>query len=130
MGRSVSTHRDAVAKVFIEHGVDNQEDWHGFVDEVRSVVTRRFPSMSEAGRRWSGREDRIILENGVAEVSISDYCGLASVCLAPLRPGDPLCDGWCALVAANFEAELNRAFGGLRRVGFFSNGEAVYERAG
>lgn len=120
MGRSVSTHRHAVATAFIQHEGD-QDDWFDFIDNLRDTLTSRYPTLSNADR-WQDREDHIIMDNRMCEVSVSEYCGLVAVCLAPQDPDSALCIGWCERAADGFRKLIESNYGGLRRVGTFSNG--------
>jgi hypothetical protein len=128
MGRSVSTHQYAVATVFL-HDVAEQDDWESFVEDLQNnVIPERYPSFIKCDR-WSGREDHVIMENSRAEISVSEYCGCVAICLAPLRPGEPLDDGWCARVASAFERHITKMFNHCAMVplGTFSNGETVFQ---
>ena len=138
MSRSVSTHINAVATVYLhpefEDDVDREYEWECFIEDLQNVITgvsgvkgSSYPSMSPCNR-WSGREDHVILENGRAEVSVSEYCGLVSVCLAPRNVDDPLDEGWCGGVASNFKKLLHTAYpnSAMVSMGHFSNGEQVF----
>ena len=78
------------------------------------------------------------MENAFGRFYLSEYCGLVSLSFA-LREsaygndwyGDPNISGFATAWAAKAEAKLRKAYGSslYNRVGVFSNGEAVYERA-
>jgi hypothetical protein len=130
MGRSVSTHRHAVETIYLHSVVpDDAEsyEWDYFIEDIRSILSKRYPSLSEC-ERWQDREDRIILENKRAEVSVSEYCGLVAVCLAPLDPYNQLDQGWCDRVSKSFRDTLHKAYpsSALHKLGRFSNGEGVF----
>ena len=130
MGRSVSTHRHAVETIYLHDVVSDDAEsyeWDYFIEDIRSILSNRYPSLSEC-ERWQDREDRIILENQRAEVSVSEYCGLVAVCLAPLDPYNPLDQGWCERISKSFRDTLHKAYpsSALRQLGRFSNGEGVF----
>ena len=97
---------------------------------IRGVLSQRFPSLSSADR-WMDREDHIILDSRVAEVSVSNYNGITSVCLAPLDIDNPLHVGWCQQNTGRFDACITEAFKHNRLLsqGTFSNGEQAFTLA-
>jgi len=133
MGRSVSTHRHAVATVYLSPEFEDHDDaFRDFLDDLRSnVLPEVFPSLCECDR-WMDREDHVIMENGRCEVSVSEYCGLVAICLAPLDPYNNLDTAWCERAANNFEKKINKMFGksALHSVGRGSNGEQFFQVAG
>ena len=122
MGRSVSTHRHAVETIYLHDVFD-----YFFLEDLRNILTERYPSFEECDR-WQDREDHVILENKRAEVSVSAYCDLVAVCLAPLDPYNPLDHAWCDRVAKGFRSTLHKAYpsSALNRLGSASNGEAFF----
>lgn len=153
MARSVSIHKNSVQNVFL-HGIsfgenidysdfDSEDEdveepsydyfnFSEFIDDLRGVIQSRYPSFSDIDS-WSHREDHEILENSHALVSVSEYCGLISVSLAfnenSYESGkDTLAQNWCGQVADNFQKIVEKAFPekALRKLGSFSNGEAVF----
>lgn len=133
MGRSVSTHRHAEATFYThfdcEDEYDSQYEWDNFVECIQDMLKEKYKSFDECDR-WMHREEHIILESQVAEVSISEYCGLVAICLAPRDPDNALHLGWCGQVSKGFHDVLGKHFNGLRKVGSFSNGEELFERVG
>lgn len=152
MGRSVSTHPSAVGTVYLHNIVfeddipydpDNENDdeprydyfdWSEFEEDIKNVVNERYPSF-ESCDRWAGREDHVILENACAEISVSSYCGLFAICIAPKDGSDWDYDAetvrnanWTGRIAHHFEAHLEKRFAGsaLRYQGSASNGEAFF----
>ena len=150
MSRSVSTHPYSVATVYLDcSGVLDSDSpewaWDEFIEDLRCVldgsagidskllINNRpftgFDGYSDA-KRWAGRENRVILEGEQSEVSISEYYGIAAVCLAPLDPQEDSHRHACEYAAPFFNAILKAAYpkSFLKKVGTFSNGESVYER--
>jgi hypothetical protein len=131
MGRSVSTHRHAVATVYLNPEIEDEDfGWDDFLSDLRdNVLVRRYPSL-EPCNRWLDREDHIILQNQFCEVSVSEYCGCVAVCLAPADPDDAYKVAWCERVAASFERYVEKCYRScaMRRIGGFSNGESVYQK--
>lgn len=134
MGRSVSQHKNAVETVFIHLELDeedNHEQFQDFVSNVREVLTEKYPSLTKADR-WSGREDHIILENSQVEISVSEYCGLVAVCLAPLNSYDneAFNQAVAGRMAKSFDKYLTKAFkpSVLKSLGHASNGEQFFTK--
>lgn len=131
MGRSVSTHRHAIETVYIhpefEEGTEEWA-WNDFIEDLQeNVLPTIFPSLTKCDR-WIDREDHIIMENGRCEISVSEYCGLVAVCLAPLDPDSALDVAWCERASHNFKIKLNKMFGksALTPIGRASNGEQFF----
>lgn len=160
MARSVSTHPASVEDVHL-HGIifdsdivyppdydfeaeteplSHYFDWDEFLDDLKGVVKERYPSFDDADR-WEGHENHVILENGAAEVSVANYCGLIAVSLAP-KDGDFYDEGgydfsttrnatWTGRIASNFGAHLRKRFESFAMISFgrASNGEEFFRPA-
>jgi hypothetical protein len=127
MGRSVSTHRHAVSTFYTPFDAEDSWEWDDFIEDIRYLLKEQFKSLHNCDR-WVDREDRVILENRRGEISISQYCGLVAICIAPLDSDDPLDCNWAWQASKGFQKVLNKHFEGFRKIGSFSNGEGVYER--
>jgi hypothetical protein len=125
MGRSVSVPASAVAVAYQEFDGQDEMDWDLFIDDIKDSALWAFPKMSYCDH-WAGREDHAILENQLAYLGVSEYCGLVAVWLVPKLDGysDSLAVHWCNQQAPR----LQKLFGTLNKIGTFSNGEAVFER--
>ena len=144
MSRSVPTHPNSIATVFLAPDWDD-ELWLTLIEDLRNILTGEagvdsglllnekpftgFDGYNDASR-WVSREDKVILEGELTEISVSEYLGVVSVCLAPLDPDEPSHRHACEHAAPYFNALLKAAYPDtfLRKVGTFSNGESVYER--
>lgn len=128
MGRSVSTPQGAflVAYDHIDYE-DEYDDWSfsDFVDDVIYRAKRRWPSLTEDDG-WAGREDRVLMSNGLVQLGVSEYCGLVAVWMRALPDleSEALAERWMNQIAGDFDVEYAR----LRRLGVMSNGGAVFER--
>ena len=112
-----------------------QDDFEWFIDDIRYQAKAKWKTFDECDT-WLDREDHAILENNFAYIGVSEYCGCASVWLKSkadnLKDGDysddislaNLAEAWCNRIAKNFES----MFGEYRKIGTFSNGEAVFEK--
>lgn len=130
MGRSVSTHRNAVATVFLHLEIDEEFSWDDFIDDLRdNVIVPKYPSLENCNR-WLDREDHIILQNCYCEVSVSEYCGCVAICLAPRDGDDGWNEAWTCRAAKNFERIVTKAFksSAMTRLGTMSNGESVFRK--
>lgn len=95
------------------------------IDSAREALKAKYPSLSDADR-WIGREGRVILENKLVSIVVSEYCGLVAISAV-------VEDGYGAL-AERFGNNIDlapaaAAFGDeLVCRGRFSNGEAIFDR--
>ena len=146
MSRSVSTHPYSIETVFLRFNLqyDDYHVWGEFIEDLRSVLTgeagvdsgilvnnKTFTGFEgyEPCDRWTGRENHVILEGELSEISVSEYCGIVAVCLAPLDPDIVAHVNACAAAAPYFFALLQKAFPDTcyAKIGTFSNGESVYQ---
>ena len=143
MGRGVNYDSDAVQVWYLDsscecnpHGCDC---WDYLEESIVSAIAGRYRSLiSNDGRDWVNRETRVILENDLCKISISEYCGCTSISLAPKESPyqseaymDNLAQHWCSQVIGGIHKVLSDNFPTslLTKLGSFSNGESVYERA-
>lgn len=139
MGRTVSYPSGSVAVCYrdISHfGTDGDSfdelsaelEWESLIEDIVETCKAHWPSLKEC-EYWLDDENRVLLENQHAIVGVSEYGGLAcvwlKVCILRLsRSNGMLANHWSLQIAPKF----NMFFGQLRKVGTFSNGEAVYEK--
>jgi hypothetical protein len=132
MSRTVATARNSTSIVYLPVSFDETEqvysicDWQELIEDVRDCIQEKYSSFHECDR-WDSNEVHVILENRFAYVTISEYCGLVSVCLVP-KDNEPLAESWCYNINQRWSLRLNKRFGGLRKIGTASNGEAFFER--
>lgn len=99
-------------------------EWKSLIEDIVETCKSHWPSLREC-EYWLDNENRVLLENQHAIVGISEYGGLACVWLRSNGIfNDALANHWSLQIAPKF----NKFFGQLRKVGTFSNGEAVYEK--
>lgn len=133
MGRSVSTHRHAIATKYVhletpDDSHDLSWEWECFKEDVINELSEAIESLCPCDR-WQDHEDHIVLENDQYEVSISEYCGLVAICLAPREPyEDPADPLERAATVSVFEETLKRSFQTLEPLGRFSNGEQAFQK--
>lgn len=127
MGRSVSSPPRAGAVAFERIDTsdwdefDVQWEWEAIEEDAVDRIREIFPSF-KPDEGWLGREDKVLASNGHAKFGMSAYGGLVSFWLVPKENG--LAEAWVDRARERFF----RSFGTLRRLGFMSNGEAVFER--
>jgi hypothetical protein len=143
MGRSVSSPSGEGFNLYLqfdnlsEYEEDVYLEWEWFTEGLVEQIQVRYPSL-ETVDRWVDREDHAYLENNQVVIGISEYCGV--VCLwGRLLSDHAQRDCWRyedgrALAYRNLEnisRGLEKLLGDriLRRIGSFSNGESVYEKA-
>jgi len=134
MSRSVSRPSNYTAIVYL-HQPFEDGGFGCFVEDLQQVLCDRFPSLSPCDR-WLDREDRIILENRHAVVTVSEYRGLVAVCLVPEMESAlnyesariALSEAWCSQVEDSFVKHLHKAFASSALIsdGSASNGEQFF----
>jgi len=157
MGRSVSTpsNCEAVARKDTlhfgypfnedtqEHDFDagycemqGQDDYEYLKDSILEQAQARWPSFNAVENKWLGNEDKVLLENDLAYIGISEYCGLTAVWLkskhseldgsyyAEEASRAPLCEGFVSRISDTFMKMFNE----YNQVGAFSNGEVLLEK--
>lgn len=133
MGRSVDHLSNATEIMFLpfetEDEFTSQEDWNWFKDDITERLIEIAPSLTQVTRRWNSNEVRIILENDLVEVGLSEYCGLASVSIRPnenrRNTKEALANKWISQIWPKFIKMYDKTR--LNKIGTFSNGEGVYE---
>jgi hypothetical protein len=99
-----------------------------YIDDIVWVCQENWPSLERIDR-WIGREDHAILENGHAQIGVSEYCGLVAVWIVPaVSDYFPEHAGLAHHWISQIEDRFRERFGRLRSLGFFSNGEQVFQR--
>lgn len=127
MGRSVSYPSGAlVAFTHIEDDMD-YHDFQDMLESEREYAISLWPSLYEADH-WRGREDHVIATNSLVEFGISEYCGLVAYWLVPREDLEPSLEAFAQRWIDQVAPRFLRTFGTLRKIGTFSNGEAVFER--
>ncbi len=133
MGRSVDflNNAEGIAYVDVSDFDDCGEDWSLFKENITYELMKKYPSLWECSK-WEGHECHIILENNQVSVAVSEYCGLASISVAP-KDGYEYdysrdLSGLNARNAHYIGKFIEENFGEYRKVATFSNGEAVFER--
>ncbi len=143
MGRSVSSPHNASAVAYQTIEVRDEDDklvempdehdlqwaFESLVEDLQEYAPTLWPSLRKCDE-WLGREDHALLENDLAYMGISEYCGLVAVWIVPrtdrygYESTANLCEAWCAQI----EAKFLKTFGTLRKLGTMSNGESVFKR--
>jgi hypothetical protein len=105
---------------------DFQNDLMWFTEQVQEM----WPSLSKTDS-WLDREVHVVLENSLVEVSVSEYCGLVALSVAPKEgyyadaeyPG--LSQHWADQIKSRFMDKFSQ----YNRVGGFNDGTSLYEKA-
>jgi hypothetical protein len=127
MSRSVSTPNNAIVRVYLDvSDIEDSWEFDNWIDRIQEIVTSVFPEFKECSY-FCNREDHVILECDAASVTVSEYNGLAAVCLTQNSDynAQPL------VIADRFKKliEQEHPHSLLRKLGTFSNGEAIFEFA-
>jgi len=111
-----------------------QCDWDWFIEDIQDTVASNWKTF-EPCDKWLEREVHAIMENELAYVTVSEYCGLVSLCLVRKYEYDDdyfgdeykkanMAVGFCKRIAPKFE----KLFSELIPIGRFSNGEVVFQK--
>lgn len=108
-------------------------EWEDFKDWVTETAKLYWPSFTDCDE-WVDRENHVILSNAHSIITISEYCGIASVCLganfdrenfyADAGSMFNLGERFRKQIAERFE----NTFSNVTKLGTFSNGEAVFQK--
>lgn len=115
---------------------DELEEASYVIEDIQQYIISQFPDFTTC-KSWDGNETQIILEGYGLEIGLSEYCGLASL---SVRVDDTFLD-YCdsdedvdeqykncrAWLDKNWD-EATKFWNKYRKIGTFSNGEAVYEK--
>lgn len=107
-----------------EEGYFDFFDFNDMVEDIQHMLSETFPSL-EPCDRWEGDENYVILENKIAQVAISEYCGGCSLSVSAID-GNPLGERFARSI--KFMDAVEKMFDVYQKVGSFSNGEGVFER--
>jgi len=109
-------------------------EWDDTVKNLQAEIIAKLPSYRECDK-WDNRETKIILENNLCHIGISEYCGLVSLSVAP-KNNDY--DIWHEQFAIRHARQIEKTLAKvlddlslkrLNRIGTFSNGEGVFKLA-
>ena len=129
MGRSVDYLNNAHKVFYATFEGEDEWEWSDFSDNITYGLKAKFASLAHC-KKWDGRETRIFLENNLCEVGISEYCGLVSISIRAKEGLESLGENWIDKIYANFEKVIRENCGDVyKKVGSFSNGEGVFEKA-
>lgn len=79
MARSVYVPSRAANVVYASFE-DDADYWEDAIDNVAYDLMAKYPSLEKpSSPRWVGREGRVILENKLVSVVVSEYCGLVAL---------------------------------------------------
>jgi len=100
------------------------------LEAVADYMKELWPSLYDADK-WPHNEVHVFLENSLAEFSVSEYCGMVSLCIAVSDAAiDSGQEGLAKAWIARIEGKFLEKFSTLHKLGTFSNGESVYKRKG
>jgi len=149
MGRSVMTLCNAELTFYFSADWINAEDkngqycefisqinWDDFFENLKYTIKGKLKSYYDCDR-WEGQENHIFLENGLAEISIAEYCGSFSLCVRAKESNyyddyymEGLAKHHCEQIEKTIAKCLTDCGATLyNRIGTFSNGVSIYEKA-
>jgi hypothetical protein len=138
MGRSIETYGETA--VHFSHDID--DDFEGFefrdmMEYITDQISEKYTSFENViqQNKWVGSEGRIILENQLIQIAITEYCGLAAVSFIINPTAEEY--NYTALAQRlipyieTYTAKLlkNSGYDVLSRIGTFSNGVGVYSKS-
>ena len=148
MGRSVSYLNRADLVIYFNgdflSGLDEdgeydefiaQLNWDDFYSNLKYEIKKRFRSYNDCDK-WDNNETNIFLENELAEIGLSEYCGLCSLSVRAKENeyNDYNKEGIAKHHVSQIEKGLNECLkkccvNVLNRLGTMSNGVGVFEKA-
>ena len=134
MSRSVSTPSNAGTIVYTQFDGEESWEWDDLIEEFKSQAMQSFPSLSECDE-WLGREDHAILENQLAYIGISEYCGCVAIWAVAkefewFEPESNFRYRWVESSESKLQLCVRESFGStMHLVGTASNGESFYQTA-
>lgn len=114
-----------------------EDDYDFLKESIIESAQEQWPSFVVVNDKWLGREDRVLLENDLAYIGVSEYCGLTAVWLkskfdeldgsyyAEEASRAPLSKNFVAQIEAKFMDMFNE----YNKVGTFCNGDVLLEKA-
>lgn len=133
MARTVSTPHNAYCVTYLnlsrhisEEDYDNEYEFQLLLESITETLMERYPSLYPVNK-WIDREDKVILENRLVQIGVSEYCGLMALWVIPRYENDYSVDNLSQKFSRTIEPTIN-GLGDLRKVATFSNGEAMYEQ--
>lgn len=110
-----------------DYDSDNFQNDREFLMEHLMEV---WPSLREADDRGYG-EVQIILENELVEISLSEYCGMIALCVAPRDDIEGYTYNYTGLAKkwiGQMSEKFLTTFDEYARLGSMSNGESIYQK--
>lgn len=127
MGRGVYTPSNAAQIAFADSTeFEGDYEWYDeAISDACFVLEGQYPSLHKPRhRRWVGNEGRVILQNRLVDVVVSEYCGVVALSVVPNEDLPALAERWANQISLSGAIAC---FGRERhRLGSFSNGESVY----
>jgi hypothetical protein len=103
------------------------DNWEELLVCLKTAISEHYPSFIKQENKWTGRENRIILENSFVSISISEYCGCGAVSVFA-NADYILAESWLIRNFSGIKKVISQYVTPLKRIATFSNGEAVYEK--
>lgn len=131
MGRSVDYLNNASEVIYCYIDSEDEYAFEDFYYNLTNDLLDKY-HLLDTCERWDGKETKIFLESKLVEIGISEYCGLVSVSIRPNQyrgANDYLAENWIAKTEAGFRKICANYSETLRKIGTFSNGESIYEKA-
>jgi len=151
MGRSVSYLNNADLVLYFNgdflSGLDEdgeyneglaQINWEDFYSNLKYEIKKRFISYDDCDK-WDNNETNIFLENELAEIGLSEYCGLCSLSVRAkddefYNSYEKVKEGIAKHHVKQIEKSLVKCLENvgvevLNRLGTMSNGIGVFEKA-
>lgn len=128
MARSVYIPSEAAEVVYADASwMEEGYEFDVAIECAIAALQDKYPSLKQPSRaRWIDREGRVILENKLVSIVVSEYCGLVAI--------SAVVEAGYGALAERFGNNINlspaaNAFGSeLVCRGRFSNGEAIFDR--
>ena len=128
MSRGVFVPRNAELVVYVPTPIDEESiyDFDIILDDLKYYLHSKMPSLYET-TDWVSNEGYIFMENDLVQIGVSEYNGVMAIWVIVKEDYYPqLAYRWLAKVEKHFwNIPLEPK---LKLLGYFSNGEPVYEK--
>lgn len=130
MGRSVSYLSRAQEIAYTHIDTEDEFEFEDLVENLKYELKGKYKSLSICENEWEDNETKIILDSTLVQIGVSEYCGLVSI---SIRPKDNehyhLGERWINQNWSNIRSCIGGYCELLNRLGTFSNGEGVFQKA-
>ena len=139
MGRSIETIGDKIVYFKCDDIANEEGDWQDLIINLQTELHHKYPSMeANLKDKWVGypyNENRIVIENYLVQVSITENCAFGAVSVFVHRDlyytiPENLAEHWLEQCWPEIKKIVSRIVPNkLNKLGTMNNGVSFYEKA-